>query len=231
VNARTDEAMWSESYDRELTDIFAIQSEVAQTVASKLSAQLSPKEKKSIAERPTTSVEAYDLYLQGKQLIVDAEIAWENRHEKTLTGIRIMEEAIRKDPTFALAYCFSARAHTDLYAWRFDRTLDRRGLGDAAVSEALRLRPDLPETHLTAAFHLFACYHDFKKARVQIAIAERTFPNSPYAIRALARVDRPQGPLAQPWRDSRLQNQARRSGHCTRKIREKWKPGTRSPSF
>ena len=193
VDARTDDALWSESYDRELTDIFAIQSEVAQTVASKLSAKLSPEERKRIAERPTNSLEAYDLYLQGKELIVEAEIAWENRPEKILSGIRFMEEAIRKDPTFALAYCFSARAHADLYAMRFDRTLVRRGLGDAAVSEALRLEPDLPEAHLTAAFHLFACYHDFTKARVHIAIAQRTFPNSPYAIRVLARVERPQG--------------------------------------
>ena len=193
VDARIDEALWSESYDRELTDIFGIQSEVAQTVASKLSARLSPEERKRIAERPTNSLEAYDLYLQGKELIVEAEIAWENRPENIFSGIRFMEEAIRKDPTFALAYCFSARAHADLYAMGFDRTLVRRGLGDAAVSEALRLGPDLPEAHLTAAFHFFACYHDFKKARVHIAIAQRTFPNSPYAIRVLARVERPQG--------------------------------------
>ena len=193
VDARTDETLWSENYDRELTDIFAIQSEIAETVASKLSAQLSPEERRGMAEKPTNNLEAYDVYLRGKELVVDAEIAWENRHEQLLNAIRLLEEATRKDPTFALAYCFIARAHDDLYAMRFDRTKQRRDLGDAAVSEALRLAPDLPETHLTAAFHYFVCYHDYERARAQIAIAQRSIPNSPYAIRVLARLDRPQG--------------------------------------
>ena len=100
VDARIDEALWSESYDRELTDIFAIQSDIAQTVAAKLSAKLSPKERKDIEAEPTKNLEAYDLYLQGKESIFDAEFYSEDEHEKLLHAIGFLEAAIRKDPKF-----------------------------------------------------------------------------------------------------------------------------------
>jgi hypothetical protein len=90
-----------------------------------------------------------------------------------------MERATQKDPKFALAYCLMAKAHDFLYFDRIDRTSERRGLGDAAVNEALRLRPDLPEAHLAAALHLYTCYRDFAGAQVQIAIAAQALPKDP----------------------------------------------------
>jgi hypothetical protein len=144
IDARTDQTLWSDSYDRDLTDIFAIQSEIAQKVASKLSAQLSPEEKKDVEEKPTDNLEAYDLYLQAKQLLKTAEFYTSPRADfvKVLT---LLEEATQKDPRFALAYCSIAETHDAFYLFNVDRTADRRALGDAAVNEALRLRPDLPE--------------------------------------------------------------------------------------
>ena len=174
INARTDEIVWSETYDRDLTDIFAIQSEIAKTVASRLSAQLSSEERKDIEEKPTNNLEAYDLYLQAKQLLgpnTVVIILWRIEKETYSRAISLLEEATQKDRNFALAYCMIAKAHDYLYSDQVDRTPERRALGDAAVNEALRLRPDLAEVHLAAAFHLYICYRDFERARVQIAIA------------------------------------------------------------
>jgi TolB-like protein/Flp pilus assembly protein TadD len=193
VDARTDQTLWSDSYDRNMTDIFAIQSDVAQTVASKLSAQLSREEQKGMEEKPTDNLEAYDLYLQAKEFIVDAEFSWKNEHEKLLNAIKLLEEATRMDSQFALAYCLIARAHDDIYDWEFDKSQERRALGDTAVNEALRLGPDLPEVHLAAAYHLYLCYMNFERARVQIAIAQRTLPNNSEVLWLAAILDRTQG--------------------------------------
>ena len=195
VDARTDEIVWSETYDRDLTDIFAIQSEIAQTVASRLSAQLSPGERKDIEEKPTNNLEAYDLYLQAKQLLGPNSVVvlWGTEKQTFSKAITILEEATQKDRKFALAYCMIAKAHDYLYLDWADRTPERRVLGDAAVNEALRLRPDLSEVHLTIASHLYTCYRDFERTRVQIAIAAQGLSNNPDLLRLTALLDRVQG--------------------------------------
>jgi TolB-like protein/Tfp pilus assembly protein PilF len=196
IDARTDETLWSESYDRDLTDIFAIQSEIAQTVASKLRAQLSPEERKDIEERPTNNLEAYDLYLQAKKLIAreSSLLVLPGVEPETFSkGIKLLEEATQKDPKFALAYCMIARAHDFLYSDLLDHTPERRALGDAAVNEALSLRPDLPAVHLAAAFHLYAGYRDFERARLQTAIAARDLSNDADLLELTAMIDRKQG--------------------------------------
>jgi TolB-like protein len=196
INARTDEIVWSETYDRDLTDIFAIQSEIAKTVASRLSAQLSPEERKDIQEKPTNNLEAYDLYLQAKQLLgpnTVVIILWRIEKGTFSKAISLLEEATQKDRNFALAYCMIAKAHDYLYSDQVDRTPERRALGDAAVNEALRLRPDLAEVHLAAAFHLFSCDRDFERARVQIAIAAQALSNNSDLLQLTAFIDRVQG--------------------------------------
>jgi TolB-like protein/Flp pilus assembly protein TadD len=196
VDARTDQTLWSDSYDRDLTDIFAIQSDIAQTVASKLSAQLSPKERKDIEEKPTNNLEAYDLYLQAKQLISreSSILVLPTAEQATFSkGIKLLEEAVKKDPDFALGYCLIAKAHDFLYFDQLDGTPERRTLGDAAVNEALRLRPDLAEVHLAQAFHLYTCYRDSKRVRVQIDIAARDLKNDPDLLELTAMIDRRQG--------------------------------------
>ena len=191
VDARNDNTIWADSYDRNLTDIFAVQSEIAQQVASKLRAQLSPEERKDIEEKPTNNLEAYDLYLQAKQLI-NSVVLLGSQKENDLKGISLLE-ATQKDPTFAIAYCLTAKAHDDLYFDRIDHTPQRRALADAAVNEALRLRPDLPEVHLALANHLWACYRDFERARVQIAIAAQARPNNAEVLELTASINQVQG--------------------------------------
>ena len=195
VDARTDETLWSDSYDRDLTDIFAIQSDIAQTVASKLSARLSPEEKLGMQEKPTENLEAYDLYLQAKASIRNSLLANEvgEDRQQFLNAIALLEQSTRMDSTFALAYCQIAKADDWLYLENLDATPERRAHGDAAVNAALRLKPNLPETHLAAAFHLYICYRDYQRARVHIAIAERDLPNSADALALAAYLDRRQG--------------------------------------
>jgi serine/threonine protein kinase/Flp pilus assembly protein TadD len=194
VDARNDNTIWADSYDRDLTDIFATQSEIAQQVASRLSAQLSPEERKSIQEKPTNSLEAYDLYLQAKQLVGAGISALLGSEKQTLTkAINLLEEATEKDHQFALAYCLIARAHDYLYFHQIDHTPERRALGDAAINEAVRLRPDLPEVHLALALHLCTAYRDFERARVQVAIAAQALPNNAGLLQLTAAIDQVQG--------------------------------------
>jgi TolB-like protein/Flp pilus assembly protein TadD len=196
VDARNDTTIWADSYDRDLTDIFGIQSEIAQQVASKLSAQLSPQEQKDIEEKPTDNLEAYDLYLQAKQGFEANYWTWDDSASTKLEInskiISLLEEAIQKDGKFALAYCLIAEVHDTLYVIGTDHTPERRALADAAINEALRLRPDLPEVHLAMADHLYS-YRDFERARVQLAIAAQARPNNAEVLELTALIDRVQG--------------------------------------
>jgi serine/threonine protein kinase/Tfp pilus assembly protein PilF len=197
IDARTDETLWSESYLRDLTDIFAIQSEIAQAVASRLSARLSPEEQKSIAGRPTTNLEAYDLYLQAKPLVSNPNFKTTVSNEAItgsyLKAIKMLEEAVRKDPTFALAYCLLAKAHDDLYFWGFDKTPERRALADAAIDEAVKLDPTNPEVHLAVAYHLCGSYRDYERAKAEVALAQQALPNSSQALCLAFEIDSWQG--------------------------------------
>jgi tetratricopeptide (TPR) repeat protein len=195
VDAYTGEALWSDSYDRDLTNIFAIQSEIAQTVASRLRAQLSPDERKDVEEKPTDNLEAYDLYLQAKQLLGPKSVGalWSSEKERWSKAVSLLEEATQKDNKFALAYCMIARAHDYLYADQIDRTPERRALADAAINEALRLRPDLAEVHLALAAHIYYCYSDVERVRVQIAIAAKALPNNSDLLELTALIDQGEG--------------------------------------
>jgi serine/threonine-protein kinase len=194
VDARNDHTVWADSFDRDLTDIFAIQSEVAQTIAHKLTTTLSPEEKKSIEQKPTDNLAAYDLYLKAKELIAGADIALAGGDfEKPLTNaIGLLEQAVQLDPKFALACCSAAHAHDLLYI-TYDPTPERRSRGDRAIANALRLKPDLPEAHLDYAYHLYFCYRDYERAQVQLEIAKPGLPNNTEAIELPALMDRRQG--------------------------------------
>jgi TolB-like protein len=194
VDARNDNTIWADSYDRDLSDIFAIQSEVAQTIAAKLTATLSPAEKRYIEKKPTENLEAYDLYLRAKELLVSVRVSmYLGNVEKLLVdAIGLLEQAVRLDPKFTLAYCASAQAHDNLY-FLYDPTPEQRAFGDAAVNSALGLQPELPEAHVAYAYHLYLVYRDYDRARVQLAIARRGLPNDAEAIALGARMDRRQG--------------------------------------
>jgi tetratricopeptide (TPR) repeat protein len=188
--------VWADSFDRDLTDIFTIQGEVAQTIARKLAATLSPEEKKSIEAKLTDNLEAYDLYLRAKRLISTATASlFIGNFEMALhEAIDLLERAVQLDPKFARAYCKEAEAQ-DLIYTAYDPVPTRRALADAAIENALRLQPDLPEVHLTYAYHLYDAYRDYERAEVQLAIARRGLPNNSEAMALEAYMDRRAGKL------------------------------------
>jgi TolB-like protein len=194
IDARNDKTLWADSYDRELTDIFHVQSEIAQTVAHKLAAALSPSEKELIDQKPTDNVSAYDLYLQAKALIG----GWQGGFNFVGTGeslhqaIGLLDQAIRIDPSFTLAYCAATFASDILYCI-FDPAPERRVFGDQAVKAALRLQPHLPEAHLNCARHLYICYRDYDRARLELEIAGTGLPNNPDVLYLKAAIARREG--------------------------------------
>jgi serine/threonine protein kinase/Tfp pilus assembly protein PilF len=206
VDARNDNTIWADSYDRDLIDIFAIQSEVAQTIVRKLNATLSPEEKRSIEAKPTDNLEAYDLYLRANELIMDAWASLGSGAIERPAGeaIGFLERAVQLDPKFTLAYCASGLAHDLLYYYP-DATPERRARADAVVNIALRLQPDLPEVHLAYAYHLYYAYQDYEKAREQLTIAKRGLPNDVKVISLQAYINRQQGKFekaAQEFREA-----------------------------
>jgi serine/threonine protein kinase/tetratricopeptide (TPR) repeat protein len=194
IDAPNDQTIWADSYDRELTDIFDVQSEIAQTVAHKLAAALSPSEKELISQTPTDSVGAYDLYLQAKALIA----GWQGGFNFVGTGeslhqaIELLNQAIRIDPSFTLAYCAATFASDILYCI-FDPARERLVFGDKAVEDALRLQPQLPEAHLNYARHLYICYRDYDGARVELEIARAGLPNNSDVLYLQAAIERREG--------------------------------------
>ena len=195
VDARNDNTIWADSYDRDLTDIFAIQSEVAQTIASKLSATLSAAEKKTIEAKPTDNLDAYDFYLRGKERLLSAELsALSVDLEFLRDAASFFEKALRLDPKFTLAYCASEHAY-DLIYFNFDPSPEWLAKADQAANTALRLQPDLPEVHLASARHLYYGYRDYEGARAQLALARRGLPDYSEAKYYQALIDRRQGKL------------------------------------
>ena len=179
IDARTDAHLWAQTYDRDLADVFAIQSEIAKAIAEQLQAKLSPNEKKAIEQPPTTDLAAFDLYSQAKSLLLTA--AFSAAFEPDLRkAIELLDEAVKRDPSFFDAYCQLAYAHEYLYGQTgSDHTPARLALAEAAVQAATRLRPDAAETHLARAQYLYYGLRDYPGALAQLEIARRGLPNDP----------------------------------------------------
>jgi TolB-like protein/Tfp pilus assembly protein PilF len=191
IDARTDAHLWAQTYDRDLADVFAIQSEIAKTIADQLQAKLSPAEKAAIEQRPTADLAAFDLYVRATALI-DAGPGDLNLKENLLQAVNFLGQAIARDPGFLLAYCKLAYAHDRIYLLGEDHTPGRLALADMAVKNALRLGPDSGDAHLASAQHLYSNL-DFDGARAEIGLAGRTLPNNPRIFEVSGYIDRRQG--------------------------------------
>jgi TolB-like protein/phage shock protein PspC (stress-responsive transcriptional regulator) len=177
IDARTDNHIWAETYDRTAADLFAIQSELAQSIVAQLKAKLSPQQKAEIEERPTQDLVAFELYLQAKA-IIDSYINATDVRAALLQALNSLDEAIKRDPNFVSAYCYAARANDLLFFFDLDPTPDRVSLAEAAVKAALRLRPDSAEAHFARADYYFRCLRDYDRAQEELAIARPGLPNS-----------------------------------------------------
>ena len=179
VDARTDAHLWAQTYDRDLADVFAIQSEIAKAIADQLQAKLSPNEKKAIEQPPTTDLAAFDLYSRAKSLLLMASFSGLQDPDQR-KAIELLDEAVKRDPSFFDAYCQLAYAHEQLYATTgSDHTPARLALAEAAVQAATRLRPDAAETHLARAQYLYYGLRDYAGALAELEIARRALPNDP----------------------------------------------------
>ncbi len=192
VDTRTDAGVWAEEYERDLNDVFAIETEVAQSIASRLRAKVSAREKAALQEWPTKDLVAYDLYVRAKPLIEWAG-SKPGKQKGLFEALDLLNQAIARDPAFLLAYCWLARAHDTVYFQDVDRTPGRLDLANSAISSAFRLKPDSGEAHLALAVHLYWGYFDYDRARAELAIAQRTLPNNPRISFFSALIDRRQG--------------------------------------
>ena len=179
IDARDDAHLWAQTYDRDLADVFAIQSEIAKAIADQLQAKLSPNEKKAIEQPPTTDLAAFDLYSRAKSLLLTAGFSLTSDPD-LLKAIELLDEAVKRDPSFFDAYCQLANAHESVYAVSgSDHTPARLALAEAAVQAATRLRPDAAETHLARAQYLYNGLRDYAGALAELEIARRALPNDP----------------------------------------------------
>jgi TolB-like protein/Tfp pilus assembly protein PilF len=199
VDARTDAHLWAETYDRDLADVFGIQTEIARKIADQLQAKILPREKAAIEQRPTNDLVAYDLYVRAKSVIDKA--AYESGKEQGkdyFQAIELLNQAIARDSAFLLAYCRLAEAHDELYFLRFDYTPSRLELANSAINSAFRLKPDSGEAHLALATHLYHGYYDYDQARDELAIAVRSLPNDARIFEWNGYIDRRQN----RWHDA-----------------------------
>src|SRR6059058_1392546 len=192
IDTRTDAHVWAQEYDRDLSDVFTLQSEIAQKIADQLGAEVSSAEKAAIKEPPTTDLVAYELYLRSKDLING--ISFSTRAgEDLLQAVQMLDQAVARDPLFFDAYGQLVGAHDRIYFLGFDHTDARLKLSESAIQSIRRLRPDSGETHLAIAQHLYWAYRDYEQAKQELAVARRTLPNEPRIPLLTGFIDRRQG--------------------------------------
>ena len=192
IDARTDSQLWAERYDRDVADVFAIESELAGKIVAQLQAKISPSEKAAIEQKPTADLAAHDLYIRAKTLITTAVFSTPQA-ESLSEAVRLLNEAIERDPAFALAYYQLAHTHDLLYFTGIDHTPARLAMADAAIQSLTRLLPNSGEAHLALAKHLYWGYLDYDRARNELSLAQKSLPNEPWAFVLAGYIDRRQG--------------------------------------
>jgi TolB-like protein/Tfp pilus assembly protein PilF len=174
IDARTDEQLWAQNYDREITDIFEIQSEVAQRIVAALRVNLTAVERARIEMTPTIFSQAYDFYLQAREY----HLRPGNERQDLLSAEHLYLRALEADPEFALAYARLAHVHTSLYWYAHDRSEERLLRARSMMHESLRLDPHLPEAHTAAAYYHYWGERDYARAQADLEIALAALPGS-----------------------------------------------------
>ncbi len=189
TDARTDEHLWADDYERELTDVFAIQADIAQKIAAALKSRLLPSERAQITRRPTENLEAYDLVLRARQLLAISK--YEGRQERYEQVINLTEHALKLDPNFADAYVPLTTAHGHLYRSAFlDATPERLEKLKAATDAATRVAPNLPETKMVRGNYFFFGLSDSARALVEFRSAQPDLPNDAEVYRRIGYAER-----------------------------------------
>jgi TolB-like protein/Tfp pilus assembly protein PilF len=188
IQAASDSHLWADTYDRKLTDILGVESEIAKAIAEQLQAKLTGREEQALGVRPTNNPEAYDAYLRG--------LAFEARggffDAATKTAIDSYERAVQIDPDFALAWAQLSRVHASLY-FGADKTAARRDAAKSALDNAQRLQPTSPETLLALGYYQYWVLRDYGLAKTTFEHVSKMLPSSSEAPRALAKIARREG--------------------------------------
>src|SRR5438067_2620856 len=192
IDANTDEHVWANDYDGDVTNVFAIQTDLAQKIANELRAKLSATEKAQIERKPTENSEAYLAFVEGHDLLTRPD----RLRADTEKAEQLFERATRLDPNFAKAFAALAWVEDWMYH-TFDPTSARKAKAHAAAEEALRLEPDLPEAHLALGFYHYYCERDYQRALDEFAIARKSLPNSADVYLAIGAIQRRQGKWAE----------------------------------
>src|SRR5881398_4143742 len=188
IDASNDEHVWAEDYDRDLTDVFAIQTDLAQKIASALQAKLSPNEKARIDRIPTQNPDAYLLFIQAHDYANRPDMF----REASFKAEPLFEQAIKLDPNFAAAFAGLSMVESWVYH-NSDPVPSRREKARVNAVEALRLQPDLPEGHLALGFSYYYGERDYERALAEFDIARRGLPNESQAYLAIGSIQRRQG--------------------------------------
>ena len=176
IDARNDAPLWAQTYDRDLADVFAIQSEIAKAIADQLQAKLSANEKTAMEQPPTSNVAAFDEYTRAKTLLLTTGFSW-SQEKNYSQAIELLNSAVARDPAFFAAYCQLVFVHDTFYAVLNDHTPARVAMAAAALQGAARLRPDAAETRLARASHLYYSVRDYDGALAELEIARRGLTN------------------------------------------------------
>jgi len=177
IDARNDAHLWAQTYDRDLADVFAIQTEIAKAIADQLQAKLSPAEKNAVEQRPTSDLTAFDQYSRAKTLILTASGTLTDKN--MLQAVDLLNAAVARDPSFHAAFCQLVIAQGQLYAIYGDHTPARLAAAEAALQHAIQLRRDAAETHLARAAHLYHAFRSYKAALNELEAARAGLPNDP----------------------------------------------------
>jgi TolB-like protein/Tfp pilus assembly protein PilF len=177
IDARTDAHVWAQTYDRDLADVFAIQSEIAKAIAEQLQAKLSPNEKKAIEQPPTTDIVAFELYSRAKTILL-TRVQNVTNEQEVRQAVDLLDQAVKRDPSFFDAYCQLALAHGYIYSiLGIDHTPARLAQAETALLAAARLRPDAGETYLARAQYQYSGLRDYSGALAELEKARKTLPN------------------------------------------------------
>jgi serine/threonine protein kinase/Tfp pilus assembly protein PilF len=192
IDTRTDTHVWAEQYDRDLSDMFTIQSEIAQKVADQLHARISASEKLALEVKPTADLTAFDLYSRAKNLVLRSDNSLTEKAD-LLQAVDLLNQAVARDPSFLDAYCQLAYTHDWLYWNWLDHTSARLALAETAIQSAARLNPNAGETHLARAQNLYWGYLDYNDALAELDLARQTLPNDARVFTLVGAIQRRQG--------------------------------------
>ena len=199
IDTRTDTQIWAEQYDRKLEDIFALQSELAQTIAGQLKATLSTGEKAEIWKQPTQDLQAYDLYLRARAALRAGSgiLPRENWN----VAIDLLNRAIARDPKFTLAYCLLNEAYVLQYRYGEDHSPQHLAAAKEAAETALRLEPRREEPRLALARYYYHGLSDYRRTAQELSSIPSSAPHEVEFFTLASLVERRLGQFAASIRD------------------------------